>query len=79
MTKEKVRNAFIKTDFAKILWEGERGAKVAEIYPLKRLGEPSDIGEAALFLAAGAGWMTGQTILFDGGETIRQNENDIDD
>lgn len=69
----------IKTDFAKILWEGERGAKVAEIYPLKRLGEPYDIGEAALFLAAGAGWMTGQTLLFDGGETIRQNENDIDD
>ncbi len=69
----------IKTDFAKILWEGERGAKVAEIYPLKRLGEPGDIGEAALFLAAGAGWMTGQTLLLDGGETIRQNENDIDD
>lgn len=68
----------IKTDFAKILWEGERGAKVASMYPLKRLGEPSDIGEAALFLAAGAPWMTGQTLILDGGEIIRFHELDID-
>jgi NAD(P)-dependent dehydrogenase (short-subunit alcohol dehydrogenase family) len=68
----------IKTDFARILWEGERGAKVAEVYPMKRLGETEDIGEAALFLTAAASWMTGQTLVFDGGELIRQNENDID-
>ncbi len=69
----------IKTDFAKILWEGERGQKVAEVYPLKRLGEPEDIGEAALFLTAGATWMTGHTLLLDGGEIIRQAEVGIDD
>ena len=44
----------IKTDFARILWEGERGKQVAEAYPLKRLGEPSDIGEAAVFLSSSA-------------------------
>ncbi len=69
----------IKTDFAKILWEGERGKQVAEMYPLKRLGEPSDIGEAALFIAANATWMTGHTMVLDGGELIRLHESDIDE
>jgi len=62
--------AVIRTDFARILWEGEAGVKAAASYPLKRLGEPSDIGEAALFLAAGASWMTGQTLVLDGGGLI---------
>ena len=59
--------AVIRTDFARILWEGEAGVKAAAAYPLKRLGEPEDIGEAALYLAAGASWMTGQTLVLDGG------------
>jgi len=62
--------AVIRTDFARILWEGEAGVKAAASYPLRRLGEPSDIGEAALYLAAGASWMTGQTLVLDGGALI---------
>jgi NAD(P)-dependent dehydrogenase (short-subunit alcohol dehydrogenase family) len=62
--------AVIKTDFARILWEGEAGEVAARSYPLQRLGEPSDIGEAALYLAAGASWMTGQTLVLDGGALI---------
>jgi NAD(P)-dependent dehydrogenase (short-subunit alcohol dehydrogenase family) len=69
----------IRTDFARILWEGERGKKVASRLPLGRLGEPADIGECALWLAAGAPWLTGQTIPLDGGELIRQGEADIDE
>lgn len=61
----------IKTDFARVLWEGDRGAQIADMMPTKRLGEPEDIGKAALFLAADATWMTGQTIIVDGGELIR--------
>jgi 3-oxoacyl-[acyl-carrier protein] reductase len=34
---------------------------------LGRLGQPGDIAEAMLYLAAGAGFMTGQTIVLDGG------------
>lgn len=64
----------IRTDFARILWEGERGKVVTDMLPAKRLGEPEDIGAAALFLAAGAPWMTGQTITVDGGEFVRINE-----
>ena len=61
----------IKTDFARILWEGERGEAVAETLPLKRLGESSDIGECALWLAAGAGWLTGHTVILDGGSMVQ--------
>lgn len=62
--------AVVKTDFARLLWEGERGERVADMYPLKRLGEPHDIGRAALWLAADAGWMTGQTLVIDGGQLV---------
>lgn len=57
----------IKTDFAKALWEEGRGDKVAKGYPLKRLGETTDIAEAAMYLAASASWMTGEVLLLDGG------------
>jgi len=66
-----VAPGLIRTDFAKVLWEGERGRQIAAMNPLKRLGEPEDIGAAALFLAAGAPWMTGHTLVVDGGELIR--------
>jgi NAD(P)-dependent dehydrogenase (short-subunit alcohol dehydrogenase family) len=57
----------IKTDFARALWEDGRGDVIAQNYPLKRLGETSDIAEAAVYLAAGASWVTGQVITLDGG------------
>ncbi len=61
----------IKTDFARLLWEGERGDQVAQHYPLKRLGETSDIAAAALYLASEASsWMTGQHLVLDGGGMV---------
>ncbi len=66
----------IKTDFARVLWEGERGAEVANAYPLKRLGEPEDIAGAALYLAADTGgWITGQRLVLDGGGLIAFDED----
>lgn len=62
----------IKTDFARMLWEGDAGDMVAKQYPLKRLGEVEDIAGAALYLAAGTGsWITGQAIVLDGGGLIK--------
>ena len=60
----------IRTDFARVLWDGPRGQAMADALPLGRLGEPSDIGEAALWLSASASWMTGNTMNIDGGEII---------
>ncbi len=61
----------VKTDFAKALWdtpEGERRASSGT--PLRRLGDPDDIAGAAVLLSSRAGsWMTGQTIVIDGGAT----------
>ena len=57
----------VKTDFARALWE-PAGDVVAAGLPLRRLGEPDDIAGAARFLAGpGAGWITGHTLVVDGG------------
>ncbi len=62
----------IKTDFARVLWEGERGEQVAEQYPMKRLGETTDIAQAVSYLCSdAASWITGQTLVLDGGGSIR--------
>ena len=62
----------IKTDFARMLWEGDAGDMVAQQYPLKRLGEVEDIAGAALYLSADTGsWITGQALVLDGGGQIK--------
>lgn len=59
--------AVVKTKFAQALYEG-REEEAASVYPLKRLGVPSDIGGAAAFLtSAQSEWITGQTLVVDGG------------
>jgi NAD(P)-dependent dehydrogenase (short-subunit alcohol dehydrogenase family) len=62
----------VKTDFARALWDTPEAEKRSAFgNPLRRLGEPDDIAGAAVFLASRAGsWMTGQTIVIDGGTTI---------
>jgi NAD(P)-dependent dehydrogenase (short-subunit alcohol dehydrogenase family) len=60
----------IKTKFASALFEG-REDEVAATYPLKRLGVPEDVAGAVAFLtSADAAWITGQTIVIDGGVTL---------
>ncbi len=47
---------------------------MAASIPLKRLGSVADIGNAALFFASDeAGYITGQTIVVDGGQTIPES------
>ncbi|MBX7553134.1 SDR family oxidoreductase [Streptomyces sp. NPDC004232] len=59
--------AVVKTKFAQALYEG-REEEAAAAYPLARLGVPSDIGGAAAFLtSAQSDWITGQTLVVDGG------------
>lgn len=59
--------AVVKTRFAQALYEG-REEEAAAAYPLGRLGVPEDIGGAAAFLTSEqADWITGQTLVVDGG------------
>ncbi len=59
----------IRTDFARALWENpDIYKKRTKDTPMKRIGEPDEIAGAAVFLAAPAStFMTGQTIVIDGG------------
>ena len=61
----------IKTDFARALWENpEILQRSTEGVPLRRIGDPDEIAGAAVFLASPAGtFMTGQTVVVDGGAT----------
>lgn len=63
----------IKTDFAKAIHEDEAVRKIVEAeLPLRRIGEPDDIAGVAVMLASAAGkYVTGQTIVADGGLMIR--------
>jgi NAD(P)-dependent dehydrogenase (short-subunit alcohol dehydrogenase family) len=62
--------AVVKTDFAKALYEG-REDDVAAAYPMKRLGVPADTSKAAAFLLSDdASWITGETLVVDGGVTV---------
>ncbi len=62
----------IRTDFARALWENPDTLKaVTATTPLRRIGEADEIAGAAVYLASKAGsFMTGQTIVVDGGATI---------
>ena len=62
----------IKTDFARALWDNPDTLREAtRTTPLRRIGAPDEIAGAAVFLASPAGsFMTGQTIVVDGGATI---------
>ena len=61
----------VKTDFARALWENPDTLKaVTRHTPMRRIGEPHEIAGAAVFLASDAStFMTGQTIIVDGGAT----------
>lgn len=62
----------VKTHFAKALWDNpERLKSALASSPLNMIGEPQDIAGPALLLASPAGrFITGTTIVADGGATI---------
>lgn len=65
-----VAPAVVKTKFAEALYVG-REEEAAAGYPLKRLGEPDDIASLVAFLLSDeSSWITGQTIVADGGVSL---------
>ena len=64
----------IRTEGLADLGAGISEASMAASIPLKRIGEVDDIGHAALFLASKeAGYITGQTIIVDGGQILPES------
>jgi len=66
----------IRTHFSRALWaDPERAAIFARHTPLRRLGDPDDVAGVALMLASRAGaYITGQTLVVDGGGIIGGGE-----
>jgi NAD(P)-dependent dehydrogenase (short-subunit alcohol dehydrogenase family) len=67
-----VAPGLVKTDFARALWEDpERLKRTVSTAPLRRIGEPDEIGSVIAFLASKASsFMTGTVVIADGGVTI---------
>jgi NAD(P)-dependent dehydrogenase (short-subunit alcohol dehydrogenase family) len=60
----------VRTRLAEALWK-EHEAEVAGVTPLGRIGEPPDVGAAVAFLASdAASWITGETLVVDGGQIL---------
>jgi NAD(P)-dependent dehydrogenase (short-subunit alcohol dehydrogenase family) len=64
----------IKTDFSRALWENEQLLRNVERgTPVRRIGQPEDVGGVAVFLASrAAAYLTGQTLVVDGGITVKE-------
>jgi NAD(P)-dependent dehydrogenase (short-subunit alcohol dehydrogenase family) len=63
----------VRTQLARALWENYEEQLKASL-PLGRIGEPVDIAETIGFLAGEkSSWITGQTLVIDGGATIRSS------
>jgi NAD(P)-dependent dehydrogenase (short-subunit alcohol dehydrogenase family) len=63
----------VRTQLARALWENHE-EYLNKALPLGRIGEPEDIAKAAIFLAGDdSAWLTGQTLVVDGGAMIRSS------
>jgi NAD(P)-dependent dehydrogenase (short-subunit alcohol dehydrogenase family) len=70
-----VAPGIVRTKFAEALWKQEE-ERVAAENPSGRIGEPQDVGEVVAFLAGDrAAWVTGQTLVVDGGQTLGPPES----
>ncbi|HEY8217509.1 MAG TPA: SDR family oxidoreductase, partial [Acidimicrobiia bacterium] len=65
-----VAPGLVKTDFARALWQPDEAGSAAR-HPLRRIGVPDDVAAAVLYLASdAAAWITGATIVIDGGLSL---------
>lgn len=80
ITVNGVEPGYIRTEAMELLTD-EAGIKQMEYYiPARHLGRPEDIAYAMLFLASEeASYITGQTIVVDGGSTLPESPACMDE
>lgn len=68
-----INPGYIETPMTSGLTENEQGREyIASLHPMGRLGQPEEIAAAAVFLASDdASFITGHTLVVDGGYTAR--------
>ena len=73
-----VAPGIVRTRLSEMLWR-EQESEVAGLTPLGRIGVPADVGNAVAFLASDdASWITGETMLIDGGQILRLAQSDAE-
>jgi NAD(P)-dependent dehydrogenase (short-subunit alcohol dehydrogenase family) len=61
----------VRTKLSEALWKDHEDVVVNDT-PLRRIGEPEDVAGAIVFLASdAAAWITGETLVLDGGQSLR--------
>ena len=61
---------FVETDMSAAV-RNKAGDLIKKYIPMRRIGVPEDIASAVAFLLSDkASWITGQTLVFDGGSTL---------
>lgn len=66
----------VRTRTSQVLWADDDGAGEQNLVPMGRLGEPEDVAAAAAFLLSPeASWITGSTLVIDGGRLLVGGEN----
>lgn len=72
ITVNAIAPTVVETPMALVGWSGEKGVKARQEIPVGRFAKPSEIAAAAAFLASDdAGIINGETLMADGGFTIR--------
>jgi len=70
VTVNAIAPGFIETDMSEAL-RNKAGDIIKKMIPMRRLGQPEDIANIALFLASSdSGYMTGQVLTVDGGLSL---------
>jgi 3-oxoacyl-[acyl-carrier protein] reductase len=74
ITVNGIEPGYILTPAMQALGDADEIREMAEYIPMGKLGQPEDIANAMLFLASdAAGYITGQTIVVDGGSTLPES------
>lgn len=72
ITTNAIAPTVVETPMALVGWSGEKGVKARQEIPVGRFAKPSEIAAAAAYLASeDAGIINGETLMADGGFTIR--------